>query len=101
MEQARAERRVRSVFYRDGGAGLVVLAEPGEGALVPAPVLEHLGRRLDEVPLGGGAGEPGERGLAAKVVHAVAKLTNTLEKKERKKERGGGEGGRGRDRQGV
>lgn len=37
-------------------------------------VLEHLGRRLDEVTLDGGAGEGGEGGERAEVVHDVAKL---------------------------
>ena len=42
---------------------------------VPGPLLEHLRRRLDEVPLGGDAGEPGPRVPAGEhVVHQVAEL---------------------------
>ena len=42
---------------------------------VPGPLLEHLARRLDEVPLGGDAGEPGPADVPAEhVVDQVAEL---------------------------
>ena len=42
---------------------------------VPGPLLEHLRGRLDEVPLGGHAGEPGPRVVPGQhVVHQVAEL---------------------------
>ena len=43
----------------DGVAG-----EGGEDVGVPGPLLEHLARRLDEVPLGGDAGEAHPGALA-------------------------------------
>ena len=43
--------------------------------MVPGPLLEHLRGRLDEVPLGGDAGEPHPlAGAAEHVVHEVAEL---------------------------
>ena len=42
---------------------------------VPRPLLEHLARRLDEVPLGRDAGEAGPLAVAAEhVVHQVPEL---------------------------
>ncbi len=52
-----------------------VAGEGREHVGVPCPLLEHLARRLDEVPLGRDAGEPEPASLSAQdVVHQVAEL---------------------------
>ena len=56
-------------------AGLVVLCEGLQQLLVAEELFQHLRRDLDEVALGGKAGEPGPLGLAAEDgVHQVAEL---------------------------
>ena len=52
-----------------------VAGEGGQHVGVPRPLLEHLARRLDEVPLGGDAGEAEPLALPAEdVVDEVAEL---------------------------
>ena len=64
----------RDQVGRDRLAGLVA-GEGRQDTCVPGPLLEHLARRLDEVPLGRDAGEARPLALPAEhVVHEVAEL---------------------------
>ena len=68
-------RRIRATSSAGIGSPASLRAKVAQHVGVPRPLLEHLARRLDEVPLGGDAGEPHPLLAAAEdVVDQVAEL---------------------------
>ena len=59
---------------RKGLASLVMLGESLEDLVIPAPILQHLRRSLNEICLRGGAMEAGETSLGTHSMHGMAKF---------------------------